>query len=418
MLRLVQKGYVLASTTELQERSRPINAARPDDVDSDEEGALARECSESTALTSSAASAGQGATDKMDHSAEVLEVPNTKMEEDIYGFAATSLIRDTRMMKKGDGSFNLRLSRLVMAQLLVFLNVFLQFMLLLNAKIYVTTHHVEEIRNVYDQFEFHMYGSDESHTYLTVNGKHRGTDDKYFKPELFESLPDEVKSQVCRISISHPKFFMIVILIWTLTCLGDMKANIDMMWSLVYSTPTIPAMDRAIAWEGYIEKDATQERQELMARRLQEIHNNERLVIGLSWPVKAYLVVFISLPRLLISLCLLWLGSRWLLSTIGFDDIILNAVALEFVLLLKDLLYKTVVPLRNKMDVQYTLILPTDTQLEPGFISFLGSFIWFAVAVCWTIFYCTRLQMVLPGYRWDVREVCQAYMKEMLADMR
>jgi len=47
------------------------------------------------------------------------------------------------------------------------------------------------------------------------------------------------------------------------------------------------------------------------------------------------MMFLVLLPRLLMSGVLLWLGCRWLLATPNFADLVLNAVALEFILTLK-----------------------------------------------------------------------------------
>merc|ERR1712190_387168 len=83
---------------------------------------------------------------------------------------------------------------------------------------------------------------------------------------------------------------------------------------------------------------------------LEEQEANTVVLRGLTMPFKAMLFFTIFLPRILIDLVLLWLGCRWLAATASFSDVLLNAIALEFILLLKDLVYNAVVPRRNQWE--------------------------------------------------------------------
>merc|ERR1712087_245535 len=119
--------------------------------------------------------------------------------------------------------------------------------------------------------------------------------------------------------------------------------------------------------------------------------------------------------RAYIALYLVWLGCRWLLATNSFSDLILNAVALEFILCLKDTLYATLMSRKNKHDVSTTKVLPGSPTRPAGVCVFVGTLLWMLVAVCWVLIYMgipnatQGLQTVLPDYRWDLREVCSSW---------
>merc|ERR1719460_3295669 len=66
----------------------------------------------------------------------------------------------------------------------------------------------------------------------------------------------------------------------------------------------------------------------------------EELVLpGLPKCVKVTLVMTVFGPQLYILITLLVAGCRWLCATADLTDLLLNALALEFVLNVKDLLY-------------------------------------------------------------------------------
>merc|ERR1719284_2203338 len=80
------------------------------------------------------------------------------------------------------------------------------------------------------------------------------------------------------------------------------------------------------------------------------------LVANLPLRVKVALGIMIIAPRAAIAMRVLYLGSRWLLATTNYGELVLNAVALEFVLLIRNMMYNTVVSGRSKHDLDHTKI--------------------------------------------------------------
>lgn len=338
------------------------------------------------------------------------------------GFAVTSLIRDSRMLASARGTPVLRQSRLITSQLFALLCIFVQAFLLMQTKLLVTSMHVHEIRNLYDKYELHMYGPEvegEKHFTMTVNNKHRGIS-TYFDETNFKTLDPDIKSSICTISLSRPYFFMIILVIWSLTCLGDVKAALDLMMAIT-GTPTVPSMKHSLVGKGkYAGHESARIVKKLpqhLQARVEDLSENDRLVVGLTMTIKIYTIVCILVPRILITFYLLWLGCRWLLATSGFEDVLLNAVALEFILVLKDLLYNTVLSERNKKEVQTTNLIPSGgkTKQKASCARFFGSFVLLLIAVVWVYFYTFHFQQVIPGYMWDVRDMCHVYIDEMTA---
>merc|ERR1719265_2160943 len=91
----------------------------------------------------------------------------------------------------------------------------------------------------------------------------------------------------------------------------------------------------------------------------------EKIITGLTCDLKILICVLICLPRLLIVTALLWIGCRWLTATPDFEDMVLNGIALEFILLTRELLFRTVVSQRSKIDVTGTVI-ATETSIPVG----------------------------------------------------
>eukprot|EP00448_Togula_jolla_P006644 CAMPEP_0170604390 /NCGR_PEP_ID=MMETSP0224-20130122/19396_1 /TAXON_ID=285029 /ORGANISM="Togula jolla, Strain CCCM 725" /LENGTH=462 /DNA_ID=CAMNT_0010929287 /DNA_START=179 /DNA_END=1567 /DNA_ORIENTATION=+ len=345
----------------------------------------------------SAASSGSGMLDRMIPTGmdkeEVVSVPPSPVQEDTYGFAVASLVRDSQKIARGEGAFALRSSRMLAALVLLYVTIFCQVGLVLQVKWYVTPQQVSMIRNDYSTFEKWMY---DGHTTLTVNGKHRGIDG-YFQPENFEAFDPELKTNVCSIPFSQLSFLMLVLFIWSLTCAAQIKTGLEFLFCLLFTVANASSMSECLGDDDQDPSDAEQ----------------EHIIRSLTWPMKLWIAVTILLPWLFVTIYLCFLGCRWLAATNDFGALVSNAVALEFILLLKDLFYNALVPERCKRDVQKTMLIPNMEQEQAGWMVFFGSFTWGVFTLCWVLAYIFHVQAVLPEYRWDVHDTCAKYLLEM-----
>merc|ERR1712151_996027 len=142
------------------------------------------------------------------------------------------------------------------------------------------------------------------------------------------------------------------------------------------------------------------------AIELRESESRSVTILGLPCWMKALLVSLVLLPRILVAGILLWLGSRWLTATADLEDVLLNALSLEFILFLREPLYKVFVSNRNKHETINTYILPVSGQTPASTCFFIGTFWWGLAAVGWAFFYVSYGQVVLEDYKWDVATVC------------
>jgi len=138
-------------------------------------------------------------------------------------------------------------------------------------------------------------------------------------------------------------------------------------------------------------------------------------VIGLTICLKFELVILVQCPRVAMNSILLWLGARWLTATLGFGDLFLNALALEFILNLSNLLYEAMVPHNSKLLVQRTMIPHVTKHEKEGCCNMFGMLLLGVVATILVISYMWKLQGVLPSYKWDVSKVCTTFLAQELA---
>ena len=135
--------------------------------------------------------------------------------ENVYGCASAAIVRDLHFVAKHGGNNHVRITRILFNFLLLCLCVFLQVFLLAKIKEFVTAKSVHDIRTAYDLYEVAMYDAD--NLVVTENGFHRGLDMTAFDPDNFDESSKKEQSVVCRIPLTQPEFFFIVLFIWSLT---------------------------------------------------------------------------------------------------------------------------------------------------------------------------------------------------------
>jgi len=328
-----------------------------------------------------------------------LEVELAAMPDDLYGAAMESLIRDVQMIQNKSGALCLRQARILATMALLVGVVVLQLFLLAEIKMNITAKAVRKVRSVYSDYEHVMYdGSVKTlHT-----GFWRGLSPNDFDAarfyndsawlELGYDKPELTRDTVCQIPFSQPLFLGAVLLLWTFSCLLQVVQTLRLLGSIC-ATPDVDSIVNSI--------------------EVDPENPKELIIAGLPPYMKASLGLILFL-QCGVTLLLLWLGCRWLSATTKFSDLVLNAVALEFILLLKETVYAFLVPDRNKREVRASKIAPWHGERfdHSGWVSFLGRIGWLIVSVLWVVLYIEFLQQVLPQYNWDVHLVCDAYIKE------
>jgi len=283
---------------------------------------------------------------------------------------------------------------------MLFMCLGLQVFCLMQVKRFVCAKAVHDIRMVYDRFETVMY---RNHTFVHATEptlERRGIggpSGPHFDRALFQSMGAEEQAGACRIPLSQPVFFSAVLYIWTLTCIAELRRVKNSFKSLVLQTDTAESMVHSC-----------------------EEEDGEFVVARLTYSMKLGLTILVIIPRLTITLYLLWVGCRWLLATNNFSDLILNSVALEFVLCLKDVLYLAIVSQRSMLDLESTRIKPANAKEPESLAVFIGTILWALVGAVWVLFYMgwpghDGLQQVLVEYQWDVHEVCTKWISERFA---
>jgi len=329
---------------------------------------------------------------------EVVTCDPMDLDEDTFSMTICALVRDLYFLSRGRGRPFNRCGRLMTTLSLLLMCIFIQVFLLQKVKTFVCAKSVHDVRTSYDQFQVLMY----NFTYNTSDNYARGIGEmkhhsNFYTDKDGDGFPsDEFHSNICRIPLSQPDFLFVVLFIWTLTCMTEMRRSRQLFWSLILNTPSCESMRDVLG-----DKEFDPEEDFVV----------ERLTIA----AKALLIVCVFIPRVSITLYLLWVGCRWLLATNSFGDLILNAVALEFILLLKDTLYTALVPNKTRFDVENTKIQPVSKLHHSTMISFVSTMGLAVVAAAWVLLYMgipgyiDGIQGVLPEYKWDIHKLCVSW---------
>jgi len=347
-----------------------------------------------------------------------------RFEDDTYGLAIALMVRDLRSLAVGEGKPSLKMARIGFAVGLIFLTVGIQVSIVICTKQFVTPGQVADIRDAYDHFEDFMY---DGHTYLNVNGKKRGVPG-YFNAALFDKMSDDNKQAACNIPFSQLPFLMLMLLVWSITCFANIKSCFETFMSLIVFAETKEDMKDCISdWKLAIlsseagddeNNDAVSEKSgekdpSLAAPSVAPAANIQ-VITGITLPCKVFFVFCVFLPEFCATSYLLWLGCRWLTATNSFSDLLCNAVALEFTLGLKRLLYYALATERNKRDLKHTGITPPWGKEGAGWGVYFNTVYWFLFSCVWVFLYIFYLQQVLPDYHWDVHQVCDAWLTNIL----
>eukprot|EP00931_Biecheleriopsis_adriatica_P008696 TRINITY_DN109844_c0_g1_i1.p1 TRINITY_DN109844_c0_g1~~TRINITY_DN109844_c0_g1_i1.p1 ORF type:complete len:450 (+),score=58.31 TRINITY_DN109844_c0_g1_i1:31-1380(+) len=299
---------------------------------------------------------------------------------DTYYAMVASLVRDSQVISTGHYSLQ-RPVRLVSSVVICFVLMGIQLFILIEVHVQVIDRVVPAINKLYDTYEVTMY----SKTHISASGHPRGNAED-FVPLNWLSLSAVVQDEVCSITLANDELFLTILFVWTMSCVVDLRECTNMFWMFVIQAPTVKSLS------------------ETVTQRDSEGNVN---VAGLTLAMKVFVSVFAILPRWTFDCCLLWMGCTWLQCTTSVSDLILNTVALEFVLHLKKLTFHAFMPQSYRQALKTTfLVIPPERRYHKQLL--LEKFSWILLAFTFCCSYIYEFQMVLQDYNWDVQAVCEA----------
>jgi hypothetical protein len=243
------------------------------------------------------------------------------LDENAYGCAAVALVRESTKLAlelRRGMPYALTLLRLFASMGLMAVNLVLQFTILRYISSYVVEPAVRDVQLKYRHFHANVF-----------------TPEGHIDDEAWGSY--QFKNDICEITMADSTFYYLVLLLWTLRILEELRKIHHFLEEII----TIQRCPKA---EDQLEFTDTGN-PELGGRCL---------ITSLTITMKAALIGFVALPRLVIALYLLVLGCRWLSASANFGDMVLNALALVFVTDIDEILYDSILPAALKKQIADT----------------------------------------------------------------
>jgi len=320
-----------------------------------------------------------------------------ELQSNVYSAGIASVIQQIDAKSKANSEGKKKGTvRILVAVAVIFLAIGLQVFLVVKVKSLVCAKSVHYIRERYSEYEEHMYSE--------TDDQSRGKGEIIL--DNFDSLDDDFKAEVCQFPLTQPDFLFAMLFLWTLTIVCEVRRCIFWVRRFVFITETDS--------EGHVHvihpKEGTESR-DLSHYGLDEGTTGLK---SLSIPMKAVISLLFAVQAST-ALFLLWVGCRWLTATPSFSDLILNGLALTFIVEIKDMLYEELLP---KLFQEETEVIRVRRERVDrnwfGMDSLLAPIFWAALSALWVVLYMFYFQAVLPDYRWDVKGPCYKFLTEVL----
>jgi hypothetical protein len=256
------------------------------------------------------------------------------LDEDVYGAATFSIAYDFFEMFSGkdhDGlGITLNIYRVLFVVFLLICNYGLQIGLLGWVYLYVAMPQVHEAQEVYQNYHANVFEVED-------NGVITWGKDRWANWDQVDEL--------CNLAFANFWFMYAIICLWWVLMLTEVRKT-ERQWRKFSAIKDVKKAEEMIT---KVEKEGSV----------------ESIVIGLTPLTRFTLYTSILLPKILISVVLTVVGSVWLTASTGFSYLILNSVALEFIILVDEVLFEGLLPESVKQNIALTKIVIKASEHDP-----------------------------------------------------
>jgi len=216
--------------------------------------------------------------------------------------------------------------------------------------------------------------------------------------ELFEDMSKHHQEHICGLALSQELFVRVIVFLWISTNVAELKD----IYKKMSETVAIPALPEGLD------------------RRLM-VHDNpatrevELLVVCMTLRVKILLFLVIFIPKILIAIFLSVAGCLWLMAAESISDLILNSLALEFVIKVDELICSVYLPPFFIKDITNLALAcqeedkEIEIQKERQMKSFISSSLVLVITAL-SVETAIRFQPIIHNYHGeDVNAVCTPY---------
>lgn len=334
------------------------------------------------ALVSTSSNVGEpayseGVKENGDANSSEKELTGTEFDipEDAYGAAILVIVKDrTKILRRESALLSFVCCAMALGLLVV--NLVLQTAILMYVNYYVVLPAVRKVQEHYADFHIQVY-SDEGDFNLDQWDKYEG------------------KAGLCEIALTNRAFYYSILFCWTVSMLKEIRASERLLRDIRSMEGAFDTRDMVLENDGNI------------------------FIVALTFPTRMMLYIFVCFPKAMISLCLLWLGCQWLSATTSFTDLVMNAVAMEFVTSVDNILYEAALPVWFQEEVANINFLKrapetkkSQAQVEQDkWRGIRRSTLYLVVACIYIVIYAECLQNVLPANLADVSGHCEDFIQ-------
>lgn len=334
----------------------------------------------SSATTSESVLLEGGAYKSLEYMSEAqiegMEFDYKPLSQDMWGVAIMTLTRDLAEIMRGN-NLCAHLTRFIYALGCCALNLFLQVKILLWVNRYVVGESVWTIQGNYWRFHHDMFDK---------TGR--------FNETAWMNWGSE-RDELCGAVLTNTLFLGCILFLWIGRMLAEYK-DTHRLIKEIHALPNVPP-------EASIHNTVLH-------------RNGQAEIIGMSWCTRVILYVIVVVPKLGVCMLLMVIGCQWLTATESFSDLILNALALEFVIGIDEQILQFFLPKRAADTVGNTVFAypskgpPTEEDdLRAMESDYHRNIFYFVCCFCFTLLYLLKFQWVLPDYGRDIGPHCGAW---------
>jgi hypothetical protein len=310
-------------------------------------------------------------------------------EENVWNAAVFVIVKDIPRILAGEAMLEQWL-RFVFISICSVLNAGLQLCLVFWIVTKITLPSITSTQTLYA--EFHRVSFDDGRLDTDMMRKGMGED----------------VGRLCQFGMAHLSFLIGILFLWLSQCAQEMK-DIERWNRRLLALPRLPR-DRQP--HDMVYEVVKEDRVDDHGGHFSE---EKWMLCCLDCRTRFLIYMLMVLPRLLICSVLALSGSQWLIASETGTDLLLNSLALVFVVQVDETIYSVFLPVRmNKALAKLKFEVPLHAHLGKDekerndiLTAYQRSFI-YLLAVCVVLVLVIRFQVILPGYAQDIKSSCLA----------
>lgn len=332
--------------------------------------------------------------------AELLE-----LEEDVYSAAIFTLTFDVSELystEDADGlDIRVNLYRAVYTLALLGVNYALQVGLIIWVYWYVAAPALHRAQTVYQKYHAEVFSDGE------------------FMQDRWDVWEDQ--EALCRIAFSNYWFMYAILSLWWIAMVTEVTKT-HQVFMKIHGLGHTDDASQMVLRRGAPTNPSEQPRSDSRSldgsihdKKKEDRGERENLVWQLLLSVRVMFVLLIFIPRLAIAAGLWWVGTVWLAATDSFENLVLNSVALTFIIQIDEQIFAGLIPGTMKDNIRITKLVKvlkeheheSDVKVAYMSVTFYLLFVVFGVAAYMSEYGQSIPYMgIFPGYAHDNDFAC------------